>query len=61
VLSAVESSILNSLMLPQIAIFAYIFLQETLTIKEMIGLALVCLGVILVQVRVSLSNFRRWK
>jgi drug/metabolite transporter (DMT)-like permease len=60
VLSAVESSILNSLMLPQIAIFAYIFLQETLTVLEMIGLALVCLGVILVQVRVSLSHFRRW-
>ena len=31
VLSAVESSILNGLMLPQIAILAYVFLQERLT------------------------------
>ncbi len=59
VLSAVESSILNSLMLPQIAILAYIFLQERLAFQEMLGLGLVCLGVILVQVRVPLSNTRR--
>lgn len=59
VLSAVESSILNSLMLPQIAILAYIFLQERLTLQEMLGLGLVCLGVILVQLRVPLSKIRR--
>ncbi len=59
VLSAVESSILNSLMLPQIALLAYIFLQERLTLQEMLGLGLVCLGVILVQLRVPLSNPRR--
>ena len=56
---AVESSILNSLMLPQIAILAYIFLQERLTLREMLGLGLVCLGVILVQLRVPLSKIRR--
>ncbi len=50
-LTAVESSILNSLMLPQIAILAYVFLQETLSILEISGLALVCLGVILVQIK----------
>jgi len=51
VLTAVESSILNSLMLPQIAILAYVFLHETLSILEIGGLALVCLGVILVQIK----------
>ena len=51
VLSAVESSILNSLMLPQIAVLAYFFLEETLTGGEILGLALVSLGVLLVQLR----------
>ena len=50
-LSAVESSILNGLMLPQIAILAWIFLGEALSVREIAGLGLVCLGVILVQVR----------
>ena len=51
VLSAVESSILNGLMLPQIAILAWVFLDEALSVREIGGLGLVCLGVILVQVR----------
>jgi drug/metabolite transporter (DMT)-like permease len=51
VLSAVESSILNSLMLPQIALLAFVFLAETLTWQEILGLVLVSLGVILVQLR----------
>lgn len=51
VLSAVESSILNGLMLPQIAILAWVFLDEALTARESLGLTLVCLGVILVQLR----------
>lgn len=51
VLSAVESSILNGLMLPQIAILAWVFLDEALSVREISGLGLVCLGVILVQVR----------
>jgi drug/metabolite transporter (DMT)-like permease len=51
VLSAVESSILNGLMLPQIAILAWVFLDEALSMREIGGLGLVCLGVILVQVR----------
>jgi drug/metabolite transporter (DMT)-like permease len=50
-LSAVESSIINSLMMPQIAILAYIFLGEGLTVKEIIGLLLVGVGVLVVQLR----------
>jgi drug/metabolite transporter (DMT)-like permease len=50
-LSAVESSIINNLMLPQIAILAFVFLGETLNGKEIAGLALVSLGVIVVQLQ----------
>jgi drug/metabolite transporter (DMT)-like permease len=50
-LSAVESSIINSLMMPQIAILAYFFLGETLTAKEIVGLILVGVGVLVVQLR----------
>jgi drug/metabolite transporter (DMT)-like permease len=50
-LSAVESSIINSLMMPQIAILAYFFLGETLTARETIGLVLVGVGVLVVQLR----------
>jgi len=51
VLTAVESSILNSLMLPQIAILAVIFLGEDLSVKQISGLALVSFGVLLVQLK----------
>jgi drug/metabolite transporter (DMT)-like permease len=50
-LSAVESSIINNLMLPQIAILAFVFLGETLNGKEILGLVLVSLGVIVVQLQ----------
>ena len=50
-LSAVESSVINSLMMPQIAILAFVFLGETLTGKEIVGLVLVALGVLVVQLR----------
>ena len=50
-LSAVESTIINSLMMPQIAILAYFFLGETLTVKEIVGLILVGVGVLVVQLR----------
>jgi drug/metabolite transporter (DMT)-like permease len=50
-LSAVESSIINSLMMPQIAILAFLFLGETLNGKEIAGLILVSLGVVLVQLK----------
>ena len=50
-LTAVESSIINSLMMPQIAILAFFFLGETLTAKEILGLILVGAGVLVVQLR----------
>jgi drug/metabolite transporter (DMT)-like permease len=49
-LTAVESSMINSLMLPQIAILAWVFLGEGLTGRQIAGLVLVGLGVILVQI-----------
>ena len=50
-LSAVESSVINSLMMPQIAILAYVFLGEALNGKEILGLILVSLGVMIVQIK----------
>lgn len=50
-LSAVESSVINSLMMPQIAILAFLFLGETLNGREILGLALVGLGVLIVQMQ----------
>jgi drug/metabolite transporter (DMT)-like permease len=50
-LSAIESSIINSLMMPQIAILAYVFLGEALNGREIVGLILVAFGVIIVQLK----------
>ena len=50
-LTAVESSVINSLMMPQIAILAFIFLDENLSSKEIIGLILVGIGVLIVQLK----------
>ncbi len=50
-LSAVESSVINSLMMPQIAMLAYLFLGESLNGREILGLVLVGLGVVIVQLR----------
>jgi drug/metabolite transporter (DMT)-like permease len=50
-LSAVESSVINSLMMPQIAILAYTFLDEALSAKEIWGLLLVGTGVLIVQLK----------
>lgn len=49
VLTAVESSILNTLMLPQTALLAVIFLGEKLSLVQVIGLALVGSGAVIVQ------------
>ena len=51
VLSAVQSSIINSTMLIQIAVLAWLFLGETHSTLSVIGLLLAAVGVILVQVR----------
>jgi drug/metabolite transporter (DMT)-like permease len=48
-LSATESSLINNTMLIQIAILAWIFLGETLALKEFIGLGLAGAGALMVQ------------
>ena len=50
-LSAVESSIINSTMMVQIAILAWIFLGEGLNLQKLFGLGLAALGTLLVQLR----------
>ena len=50
-LTAVESSVINSLMMPQIALLAFLFLEETLSVKEIWGLILVGIGVLIVQLK----------
>jgi drug/metabolite transporter (DMT)-like permease len=51
VLSAMESSIINSTMLIQIAVLAWIFLGERVNWREGIGMALAAAGVMIVQIR----------
>jgi drug/metabolite transporter (DMT)-like permease len=48
-LSAVESSIINNTMLIQIAVLAWLFLGEQLGLKNVVGLILAAVGVLLVQ------------
>ena len=48
-LTAVESSIINGTMLPQIAVLAWIFLGETLGGKEIFGMTFVLVGTLIVQ------------
>ena len=48
-LTPVESTVINNLMMPLIAFFAWIFLGETLSAKEIWGLVLVGAGVLIVQ------------
>ncbi len=48
-LTAVESSIINGTMLPQIAILAWIFLGEPLGLKQIIGIIFVGAGTLIVQ------------
>lgn len=48
-LTAVESSIINGTMLPQIALLAWLFLDEPLGGKEVLGLIFVLIGTLIVQ------------
>lgn len=48
-LTAVESSMVNNLMLPQIALLAWLFLGEPQSARQVAGLALVMSGTIVVQ------------
>lgn len=50
-LSAMESSLINGTMMAQIAILAWIFLGESLTLQKVIGMILAGAGVIVVQLR----------
>jgi len=52
-LSATESSIVNSTMLVQIAILAWIFLGERHNLQEIIGLTLTIIGVAVFQLRIA--------
>jgi len=51
VLSAAESSIINNTMLIQIALLAWVFLGESITLREGIGLIIAAAGILIVQVR----------
>lgn len=55
-LTAVESSVINGTMLPQIAILAWIFLDEPLHGKEILGLVFVLVGTLIVQLWRYLPN-----
>lgn len=50
-LSATESSIINNTMLIQIALLAWIFLGEGISLQEGIGLILAAVGILIVQLR----------
>lgn len=50
-LTAMESSIINGTMLIQIAILAWIFLGEKITLQEGIGMFIAAVGAIIVQIR----------
>jgi drug/metabolite transporter (DMT)-like permease len=50
-LSATESSVINNTMLIQIAVLAWIFLGEGITLQEGIGLLVASVGILIVQVR----------
>ena len=50
-LSAMESSVINNTMLIQISILAWLFLDETLTGLELLGLVFAAIGALLVQLK----------
>ena len=55
-LSATESSIINGTMLVQIALLAWVFLGEAVTPQEIVVMALVGLGALVVQLRLSQAS-----
>jgi len=50
-LTAMESSIINGTMLIQIAVLAWVFLGETITLKEFVGMLIAAVGALLVQLK----------
>ena len=51
-LAAMESSIINGTMLIQIALLAWIFIDEKITLQEGIGMAIAAIGAVLVQIKI---------
>ncbi len=62
-LTAIESSIINGTMLPQIAILAWLFLDEPLSPKQILGLVLVGIGALMVQLwrYLRIKPVSQWK
>ena len=52
-LSAMESSIINGTMLIQIAVLAWIFLGEAITLQEGVGMLIAAIGALLVQMKIK--------
>ena len=55
-LEAIEASVINNLVAFQIAVLAWVFLGESLSGLDIIGIMLAASGAILVQIRPSLQN-----
>jgi drug/metabolite transporter (DMT)-like permease len=55
-LTAVESSVVNDLMLVQIAVLAWVFLGEALSLLEILGLAIALVGILTVQLAPALGR-----
>ncbi len=55
-LSAMESSIINGTMLIQIAVLAWIFLGEAISLQEGIGMLIAVCGALLVQLKIIKKN-----
>lgn len=58
-LTAIESSLVNNTMLIQIAILAWWFLDEPISVKEAIGLLVALVGMLLVQLPAIRSGMKR--
>jgi drug/metabolite transporter (DMT)-like permease len=59
-LSAIESNVMNNTMLVQIAFLAWIFLGESLTGRQLLGVGLAAAGVALVQLAPYVNVARAW-
>ena len=57
-ITAMESSIINGTMLIQIAILAWYFLGENISIQEVIGMIIAALGAILVQFKKNKAGYQ---
>lgn len=58
-LSAMESSVINNMMMVQIPVLAWLFLGEEISLKSGIGFAVAGVGILIVQLRNA--SFRRWR